>query len=116
MQFADDATLAIDGPKSVVEVIKTINEFSDVSGLHLNIKKTKGIWLGKCKNLGIRKLNGITFTGNPLRLLGIYVGHNKIKTYESNWTKRIEKIKSVLQLYKKFSLTYYNKIEVIKSV
>ena len=42
------------------------------------------------------------------------MGHNKAKCYELNWSKRIEKIISVLKLYKKFHLTYFSRIEVIK--
>jgi hypothetical protein len=114
MSFADDATLAVNGPESVAYAINTIKEFSEVSGLKLNMKKTKGIWLGMFKDLGIRKLEGITFTGNPVKLLGIYLGHKKEKCFELNWTRRIDKIKSVLQIYKKFRLTYYSRLEVIK--
>jgi hypothetical protein len=85
MRFADDATLVVDGPRSVSFSIKTIREFTGVSGLNLNMRKTKGIWLGKCKNLGLLKFEGITFTGNPVKLLGIYVGLKKEKLYELNW-------------------------------
>ena len=34
--------------------------------------------------------------------------------YEFNWLKRIDKIKSVLQLNSKFYLTYFSKVAVIK--
>ena len=114
MQYADDATLGVDGPKSVSHAMMTIKEFTEVSGLRLNFKKTKGIWLGNCKNLGILKHEGIVFTGNPVKLLGIYAGHNRKKAYELNWDRRIEKIKAVLQIYKIFNLTYFSKVEVIK--
>ena len=40
--------------------------------------------------------------------------HNRIMVYEFNWLKRIDKIKSVLQLNSKFYLTYFSKVAVIK--
>ena len=57
---------------------------------------------------------GIKFTGNPLRLLGIYIGHKKEKVFESNWLKKLDKIKSVIDLYKKFNISYYGRVEIIK--
>ena len=75
-QFADDATISVTDLTSILEVVSIIHNYGKVSGLKLNIKKTKGIWLGELKNLGLRVYNNINWTGKPVKCLGIYIGHN----------------------------------------
>ena len=43
-QVADDTTIFTGDSESTFEVIDTINKFSRVSGLKLNMSKTEGIW------------------------------------------------------------------------
>ena len=76
-QYADDATIFVSDVNSIDKSFRTFTEFEKVAGLKLNLSKTKGIWLGKLKDLGFRKYKGIHFTGNPVKCLGIYIGHKK---------------------------------------
>ena len=46
-QFADDTNLLCADLTSVENALRTVGEFGALAGLKLNIKKCKGIWLGK---------------------------------------------------------------------
>ena len=49
-QFVDDTTLICKNIQSIKENIMIINNFGEISGLKLNKKKTKAIWIGSEKN------------------------------------------------------------------
>ena len=50
-QFADDATLILDGVKETfLEPLHLIDAFGNVSGLKLNNKKTDVLWIGSMTN------------------------------------------------------------------
>ena len=55
-----------------------------MAGLKLNLSKTKGIWLGNLKEMGLRVYKDIHFTGNPIKCLGLYIGHKKKKCDKMN--------------------------------
>ena len=65
-QYADEATIFVSELDSIKQVIKCIDKFSKNAGLKLNLKKTKGIWLGNFQNLGLRVKDDIIWTGNVL--------------------------------------------------
>ena len=115
IQYADDATLCIRDLESIPAAIELINRFSSFAGPKLNIHKTKGIWLGTFKDLGHRVFCDITWTGNPVKFLGIYIGHNREKCYALNWSRRLDKIAKSIQQLKCRKLTLYGKIQAIKS-
>ena len=115
VQYADDATLFVRDIKSIPVALNILSLFSTYAGPKLNLRKTKGIWLGPLKDLGIRVMNDITFTGNPIKCLGIYIGHNKEKCYYYNWVKKIEKIKNIANMWKRRNLTIFGRVHVIKT-
>ena len=46
-QYADDTTLILDGSReSLLACLKMLDDFSKVSGLRLNDKKTEALWIG----------------------------------------------------------------------
>ena len=46
-QFVDNTNLFCADVTSVEHALNMVNRFGAISGLQLNVKKTKGIWLGK---------------------------------------------------------------------
>ena len=87
-----------------------------MAGPRLNIKKTKGIWLGPLKDLGLRKYCNVTWTGKPIKCLGIYLGHDHDKCNVLNWNKKMDAVRKILSRWKQrsSSLTLQGKILVIK--
>ena len=49
-QFADDTTIITNNTDSLKAHLRTIDSFGNISGLKLNKKKTKAMWLGSMKN------------------------------------------------------------------
>ena len=59
IQYADDATICVRNCDSVTQAVKSIETFSEYAGPKLNYRKTKGIWIGSLKDLGLRKFSNI---------------------------------------------------------
>jgi hypothetical protein len=115
VQYADDATICVTDLNSITASIKVINNFSKYAGPNLNVKKTKGIWLGSLKDLGLLIYENIKWTGNPIKCLGIYIGHNKDKCYNLNWSKKINQMAKCFDHWKCRKLTLSGKVHVIKT-
>ena len=49
-QFADDTTLICKDTMSLGESMSVLGSFGEISGLKLNGKKTKAMWIGSLKN------------------------------------------------------------------
>ena len=77
--------------------------------------KTKGIWLAKLKDKGLRILEGIHFTGNPVKCLGVYVGHNTQKCENKNRSEKLASLKRVIAYWKKMNLSIFARVKVIKA-
>ena len=67
-----------------------INKFAEISGLKLNKKKTKAIWIGSQKKNKTRPL-AKDITNEPTETLGINISYNrhknKTKTFSSKFKK-----------------------------
>ena len=100
---------------SIAPAIKTIDNFSQISGLYLNLDKTFGIWLGIDRN-NEKKCNGITFPEEPIKCLGIYIGHNKTECENLNWEPKIKEIDKLFESWKTRKLTLIGKTQIINSL
>ena len=89
-QFADDTTLICKDIESLKENIMIINKFSKISGLKLNKKKTKAIWIGSQRKNKTRPL-AIDITNEPTKTLGIYISYNSNKNNDQNFFIKIQK-------------------------
>ena len=61
---------------SVKNSLELINEFGNISGLKLNVEKTKAIWLGPQKFNESKPL-GLKWTKEPVRALGMFISYNE---------------------------------------
>jgi len=114
-QYADDSTLLISNDVSIVFALQCINKFCIYSGMKLNVNKTEGIWLGPYRH-NAEVFEGITFTRNPVRCLGLYIGHDKEGCYRENWMSKINKIKNCMHIWKTRKLTVYGRIMIVKTL
>ena len=73
-QFTDDTNLLCADLTSVENALRTVGEFGALAGLKLNIKKSKGIWLGKWEKNKLNPLQ-LKWLRTPVRILGIYVSY-----------------------------------------
>ena len=110
--YADDTSLALRDKESIAYSLNIIGSFGNVSGLKLNKTKCVGMWLGPYKDTSNMHEN-IVFTNEPVKCLGIYIGHNKEKQYELNWNPKIEKMKVILNMWKMRKLTLAGKVLIL---
>ena len=118
-QYADDTELFLDGSeKSLKAAIDEINTFYDMSGLKININKTKAIWIGSmihCKDTLCKDLKIEWVSGN-FSVLGIIFNTQLDDLWVINTRKRLEDINRLLAQWKKRHLTLIGKITVIKTL
>ena len=117
MQYADDGVLFLRDDDELREAINTINRFSNVAGTVLNTAKCEGLWLGSFKERqnGCNLLD-IKWPTEPIRCLGIYIGHRKTDTDILNWSLKLETIEAQLHRWKQRELTVFGKIAIIKQL
>ena len=52
-QFADDTTIFVRDELSLCSVIKVLDKFTVISGLHLNKTKSDAVWISARKGLAV---------------------------------------------------------------
>lgn len=60
-------------------------------------------------------MTGIQWSKNPIKVLGIYIGHNKENTQKANFSIRLKTLKSILNQWKQHSLSLIGKILIVKT-
>ena len=91
-----------------------INKFAEISGLKLNKKKTKAIWMGSQKKNKNRPL-GIDITNEPTTTLGIYVSYNRNKNNDQNFFIKIPKMETKLNVWLSRDLTLMGRTLLVKA-
>ena len=115
VQMADDTTVMVEDEISVANVFNTIDKFSDVSGITVNIDKTEGLWLGPNQPILDHKVM-IKWSNEPVKSLGIHFGKDKKLVEDLNWKPKLEKLEKTLNRWKARKLTYYGRISIIKTI
>ena len=114
-QFADDTNFFCSGVTSVENALNIVNEFSRFSGLNLNLKKTKAMWLGKWASNDMKPLK-LKWVKSPTKILGTYVSYDEVGNNNFNFNLKIQKLQSNLDMWKSRALTLYGKVLIIKSL
>lgn len=105
-QFADDTNLFCADLNSVEKALNTVNDFGRIAGLQLNMKKTKAIWLGKWAN----NIN------NPVRILGIHFSYDKKGNDDLNFSLKLRKLQTKLDMWSARSLTLFGRVLITKTL
>ena len=113
-QYADDTTIVLKDENQVLETIATIDAFSEVSGLTLNVEKTEAMWLGSYRNRG-EKLFGFQWP-TTIRYLGIYIGYDDTETHKLNWINKLELFQKTLDCWRTREITYFGRMVVVKTL
>ena len=118
-QYADDTTLILDGSRvSFTTALQILSLFSEISGLHLNSRKTEALWIGanigKEENLHPEK--GFKWVKDKVRALGIWLSTKPETTIEANYSEKLAKVRNSLSCWELRRLTLLGKIVVLKSL
>jgi len=114
-QFADDTNLFFAGATSVEHTLNTVSRFGAISGLKLNVKKTKAIWLGKWSTNKTNSLQ-LEWVNQTVKILGVYFSYDENKNKHFNFDLKIQKLQTKLDLWKARNLTLFGKGLIIKSL
>ena len=92
--YADDMTLTLFGSRSVVLAFEIIQNFSEATGLKLNIQKTQGMAIdSSCIN---NLLPSINWQNDSIKILGLKIEKLNSKTI---WKKVFGKFRSTKIIY-----------------
>jgi len=94
-QFANDTYLFCADVSSVEHALNTVSRFGAISGLKLNMKKTKMIWLGEWSTNKTKPLQ-LEWVNQPVKILGYtspmmktrtstLISIQKFRNYRPNW-------------------------------
>ena len=103
--------------KSLIAFLRIIENFSKLSGLCLNNKKTKALWIGSNARKELRLSDQpFQWIQNKIKTLGVWLSISHEETIMLNYEEKIEKIKNCLNNWQMRRLTLLGKIAVIKSL
>ena len=94
-QYADDTCLYLQDPEDIQNCLNIVREFSNVSGVYVNLEKTESLCLGRLEGQ-IPAVSPIRWPTEPIRYLGMYVGHNPIACNELNWENKMETFQKLI--------------------
>ena len=118
-QYADDTQIFLDGTEiSLRKTLEKLHTFYLMSGLKLNIDKTKAIWIGaasKSKNRLCHEYN-LDWNQEPSKVLGTIFTTEVFDIWEKNATAIFKNVEQTIKSWSKRKLTLLGKITVIKSL
>jgi len=115
-QFADDTSIAvINKPGCLDTIFKILNEFSEISGLKINIEKSEIMMLGICTLWDIPKqYRGIV--KDEVKSLGIWISNNTNSMVKKNYELCRAKITHNISVWKRRKMSLAGKISIIKTM
>ena len=114
-QFADDTTLLNSNCNSVNKAIAVLDNFGNISGLKLNPSKTKALWLGSWRHRQDKPF-GFQWPEKPIRVLGTFISYNEKENEKYNFTLKLQKLKTILDVWNCRSLTLFGRCLIAKSL
>ena len=115
MQTTQQYFVKINAAKLVKE---TFDNFSKISGLLLNLSKTKicGIGVKRGVEFALCGMKSINSLNDSVKILGIHFSYNEEILKETNVMNVINKMEKVLAVWRMRSLTLAGKITILKSL
>jgi hypothetical protein len=118
-QLADDTTLSLQDIESVINSLICLKEFSQISGLNLNIDKTIGKCIGSLAGMIPNIDFKIQWTKEPIHTLGVTISDDPNVIHECNFLPKLQKIKTILNIWKQRRLSLKHvkgKVVILKSL
>lgn len=118
-QYADDTQIFLDGTeKSLQETLRVLDNFYLISGLKINIEKTKAIWIGSLSNSDQRVCRNyqLDWTQGPFKILGVIFTTEVFDIWDLNIAPIQNQVEHLLKQWSKRKLTLFGRITVIKSL
>lgn len=114
LQYADDTSGILKDIASAKAFLHTVEKFGTYSGLTLNKTKTEGMWLGTNRDNTSKPL-GISWSDEPVRVLGVYISYNEQECIRKNFQDKIIKCKGILDMWKGRNLSIIGRIQIVRT-
>ena len=114
-QFADDTTLINEDTASLKAAMNAINSFGSISGLQLNEKETKALWIGASRNNTAEPLK-FQCPKDPIKFLGTFLSHSEAQNNNNNFFIKIRKMEKKLSIWLSRDLTLFGRTMLAKSL
>lgn len=92
-----------------------VNSFGVLSGLQLNKKKTKALWIGASSKNKIEPLK-FQCPKDPIKFLGTYLSHDAAANNNNNFYVKIRKMETKLNIWRSRDLTLFGRTMLAKSL
>ena len=98
--------------------IDLLDDFSEISGLRLNNKKTEALWIGKNsrKDEVLLPERNFKWQTTKVKTLGAWLSLDPKTTVSLNYKEKLEKVQNILSCWKLRRQTLIGKITVLKSL
>ena len=113
-QYADDTCVFLNSHEDIPNCLNQINDYTQVSGLKLNISKTEGLMLPNNETPNFDY--GLKWPNTPIRYLGIFISTDMTQCQTLNWTSKLDKMQKLLDSWRTRKLTIMGKILIIKTL
>ena len=118
-QFADDSDLFPKYNKKMLHIIvEALSKAEDHLGLKVNYEKSSIYQIGSLKNSDAKlyTVRNIVWTELPLKVLGVHIHDSITERIELNFNPLIDKVESVLSLWKSRKCTLTGRILIINTL
>lgn len=99
-QFADDTTIFVKDNVSINNVIKVLDEFAVLSGLHLNKAKCDTVWIGanRYNKNQVGNIHWKFYPNNDIKILGVILNPcKKIEDMTANLEPKMESVEKAIR-------------------
>ena len=118
-QYADDTQLFLDGTEeSLRKTLNILHTFYNMSGLKINVEKTKAIWIGPLSH-SEKQICGdfkLDWSQGPFKILGVTFTTELFDIWNINAPEILNKLKNILHQWSKRKLTLMGRIIIIKTL
>ena len=114
-QFADDTIIIVKDVNSLKQALRVFGDFGTISGLELKGKKTIAMWIGSLKQ-NTKKILSFECPKQPIKFLGTYLSYNAAQNYHNNFTIKIQKMDTKLNIWLSRDLTVFGRTLLAKSL
>lgn len=118
-QYADDTQVLLDGSEnSLKEALGTLKKYYTMSGLKVNVDKTRALWIGSLSNSEetLCEEHPLDWSQEPLKALGVVFSPLVFNIWDLNSQEVVLKIKNILNKWSRRKLTLIGRITIIKSL
>ena len=118
-QYADDTQLLLDGSEiSLKEALRTLKQYYIISGLKINVDKTRALWIGSLSNSEKTLCDEypLDWSQEPLKALGVVFSPLVFNIWDLNSQEVLLKVQNILNQWSRRKLTLIGRITVIKSL